>query len=185
MKLGLLVIALAIVAIGCSVGTSSTASPNGSSTTTLTSAPSVVPETSVAFTAAPVGPPVDPSVAPVSRSHPSVDAQQALTVCQVVTIGIDKITGMGLISAANRAPEYAPLTGLEPEIASDASAWMVQFSGEVPQPMSGETWIDPVCVVISGYGGFNATGPVILKSGELWTPAPGNTPRYALPPLAP
>lgn len=109
-----------------------------------------------------------------------------MDVCQVASIGLDSIAGMGEISAANRATDYASLSGLEPELFTDKPAWVIQFQGSVPQPLERETWIDPVCVEIDGHGGLYATGPVIMESGKLWTPAPiANPPSLSLPPLAP
>jgi len=109
-----------------------------------------------------------------------------MEACQIDTIGLDKIGGMGLIAAASLVRNYAPLTGLEPELRSDQPAWVIQFTGEVPQLLARETWIDPICVVIGGSPGFYATGPVRLETGAVITPLPVPVrPRFSLPPLAP
>jgi hypothetical protein len=130
--------------------------------------------------------PVDPSVEPVSRSHPGRGAEQAMSVCNVETLGVGAIAGMGLIERAEDARDYAPLTGREPVLESAEPAWIIQFRGEIPQYLAGETWIDPVCIVVGEFGGFYATGPVVLTDGRLQTPLPvTNPPRYSLPPLAP
>lgn len=130
--------------------------------------------------------PVDPSVRPVSRSHPGGGAEMAMSVCNVATLGVDAIAGMGLIERAADARDYAPLTGREPELESMEPAWMIQFRGEIPQFRAGEIWIDPVCIVIGDRGGFYATGPVRQRDGSISTPLPAPIPpSYALPPLAP
>jgi hypothetical protein len=109
-----------------------------------------------------------------------------MTTCQLDFIGFDKVAGMGQIPAASRARDYAPLTGLEPELQVDQPAWMVQFAGEVPQAFSGETWIDPICVEVDGKAGFYATGPVRTAAGALHTPRPVPIqPKYSLPSLMP
>lgn len=127
------------------------------------------------------------SIEPVSLSHPSPEAAAALRICQVDTIGPDMVSGMGRIPHARDAVRYAPLTGLEPEIQTDAPGWIVTFNGEVPMPKSGEIWIDPTCIVVGGDGGMYATGPVENTSTHLAvTPLPAKKqPDLALPPLQP
>lgn len=102
-------------------------------------------------------------------------------------LGPDLVSGMGRIDHARDAARYAPLTGLEPEIKTDAPAWIVTFKGDVPMPMTGEIWVDPTCIVVDGDGGFYATGPVkILSSKATVTPRPAKQqPDLALPPLLP
>ncbi|MGZ3641351.1 MAG: hypothetical protein ACXVAI_03695 [Candidatus Limnocylindrales bacterium] len=62
----------------------------------------------------------------------------------------------------------------------------VQFQGEIPQPMTGEVWIDPICLYgIDGQGWF-AVGPVLLPNGAIATPAPvPEPPTKSLPALTP
>ena len=190
-RLGAAVIAtIIIVTAGC-VGPGVT-SPSGAS-----SQPEITPSTPTPSRhITPTSPmpsdrPVDPSVVPVSRSAPTADAQRAMEACQLSFIGYEKVGGMGLISSASRAHEYAPLTGREPELLTNEPAWMVQFVGEVPQPFTNEVWIDPICVVIDRAGGFHAggfyaTGPVRMPTGAVFTPEPVPVPpRLSLPPLAP
>ena len=121
-------------------------------------------------------------------SDPSSEATDALRICQVLdNIGADKVSGMGEIGHARDAVRYVWLTGAEPEIQSDAPAWIVTFRGEVPMPMSGEIWIDPTCIVVGGDGGLYSTGPVKHPSmGVTSTPLPAKQkPDLALPPLQP
>jgi hypothetical protein len=127
------------------------------------------------------------SIEPVSLSNPSPEAAAALRICQVDTIGPDMVSGMGRIPEARDAVRYVPLTGLEPEIQTDAPAWIVTFNGEVPMPKSGEIWIDPTCIVVGGGGGLYATGPVENSSSHVTvTPMPvKQQPDLALPPLQP
>lgn len=134
-----------------------------------------------------VEPATTTSVEPVSLSHPSPEAADALRICQVDTIGADKVSGMGRIPAARDAVRYVPLTGLEPEIQTDDPAWIVSFHGEVPMPKSGEVWIDPTCIVVGGDGGLYATGPVENTSSHITvTPLPAvQQPDLVLPALLP
>ncbi|HET7678384.1 MAG TPA: hypothetical protein VFK38_11105 [Candidatus Limnocylindrales bacterium] len=94
---------------------------------------------------------------------------------------------MGKIPRARDVVRYAKLVGVEPEIQSNEPAWIVQFQGEVPMPMSGEIWTDPTCIVVGTDGGFYATGPVKnVGSGAVYTPLPPKQmPEFALPPLLP
>jgi len=94
---------------------------------------------------------------------------------------------MGRIGHARDAVRYVPLTGREPEIASVAPAWIITFEGALPMPKSGDVWMDPICIVVGGTGGYYATGPVqIQSSGVTVTPLPaGEAPSLALPPLLP
>jgi hypothetical protein len=104
--------------------------------------------------------PVDQSIEPVSLSNPSLDAAEALEICHVLDLhGVEKVSGMGRIEDA-QAVLYAALTGKEPEIDTDAPAWLITFRGEVPMPTLHEMWIDPTCVVVNHDGGIYATGPV-------------------------
>lgn len=107
--------------------------------------------------------------------------------CRVGVLGEDAIAGMGRIGSATLTHDYATLTGLEPELQVDGPAWVIQFRGDVMQlrPV-GEVWVDPICVVIDGSGGFYATGGYRTADGALRTPAPVDVPpRYSLPPLDP
>ncbi|HEX5465129.1 MAG TPA: hypothetical protein VFW92_00490 [Candidatus Limnocylindrales bacterium] len=131
--------------------------------------------------------PIDPTITPVSRSHPGSVAQEVLDACHVDQIGLDRVAGMGLIAHASDAFHYAPFTGQEPELRGSEPVWLVVFSGQIPMPMEWETWIDPTCVDASGEAGFFATGAVIETSTgqELPAPAVSQPPDRALPPLAP
>jgi hypothetical protein len=154
-------------------------SPRASSSANALASPAARPVTEL---------PVDASIEPVSLSDPSSEAADALRICQVGdTIGSEMVSGMGRIDHARDAVRYVSLTGLEPEIQTDAPAWIVTFKGEVPMPKSGEIWADPTCIVVKGDGGFYATGPVkILASAVTVTPLPAKQkPDLALPPLLP
>lgn len=170
------------------------AAPPPNTTGIAASSPSPVERTTLPSGASSASPgaatvlPIDPSVEPVALSALSPEAASVLQICQVLdNIGTDRVAGMGKIDHARDAVHYAWLTGLEPEIQTDAPAWVVAFKGEVPMPMSGEVWVDPTCIVVDGDGGFYATGPVrILASGVTVTPPPARVkPDRALPPLLP
>jgi hypothetical protein len=177
-----IVLAAAVVVVGAAVVMGSRPRPSD-----LASASPTPPAGSPSEIAA-TGLPVDTSIEPVSLSHPSPEAAEALRICQVNEgIGADQVSGMGRIPHARDAFRYVPLTGLEPEIQTDAPAWIVTFTGEVPMPKSGEIWIDPTCIVVGGGGGMYATGPVEITSSHVTvTPPPGNQqPDLALPPPLP
>ena len=160
-----------------------------------------LPATEVAPTPSPVAPtptqsatasvsyngqPVDATIVPISRSNPSPAAKQAMDACQIEALGTNAVAGAGLVPSASRVRDYAGLTGREPELATSAPAWVFQISGPVPQLLAGETWIDPICVVIDGAPGWWATGDVVMQNGTRVTPLPiPSAPIYALPPLAP
>jgi hypothetical protein len=131
--------------------------------------------------------PVDPSVAAISRSEPGTEALAALSACHVPDqYPLEEVTRMGFIPHASDARQYVRLTGREPELATDAPAWLVEFAGPIPQPMSGENWFDAVCAVVDGNGGFFATGDVVSMDGRIDHPLPvPSEPTYSLPTLAP
>lgn len=87
-------------------------------------------------------PPIDPSIAPVSASHPSADAKAALTACSAYELGLDHVAGMGRIAHARDAVRYARLSERAPLLQSDAPVWMVQFTGGIPRLLGGELWVD-------------------------------------------
>jgi hypothetical protein len=110
-----------------------------------------------------------------------------MSICDVPQLGRATVAGMGLIPRARDLWKYAPLTGREPQLSSSRPAWLIQFHGPIPMPVSDEEWIDPICVVIDGAGGFLATGPVRhLDSGTIESPPPpARPPVWTVPPLAP
>jgi hypothetical protein len=171
---------LSLATVGCSM-------PMGAAPTTQTAptpsagAPTATATDSVGYN----GKPVDKSIAPISRSDPSPAAKQAMDACQIDAES-DAVAGAGLVPSANRVREYAGLTGREPELATSNPAWVFQISGPVPQLLAGETWLDPICVVVDGTPSWFATGEVLLGNGATVTPLPiPMEPIYALPPLAP
>lgn len=133
-------------------------------------------------------PTADGTIAAVSASNPSAEAADAMARCQVgESIPLTMVAAMGRVPSARDVPRYVPLTGKEPEIQTDAPAWVIQLSGDIPMPQSGEVWRDPVCVVVAGGSGYYATGPVTnTATGEVMTPTgPAVPPDLKLPPLAP
>lgn len=132
-------------------------------------------------------PPPGSAIAPVSRSNPTSEQAEIIQLCLNEIIAIEQVDRMGLVPSARDLPRYVPLTGREPQIQTDAPAWVIQFKGEIPMLLAGEVWIDPICVVINGERGYFATGPVRnLDTGALHTPeVPANPPDRALPTLAP
>src|SRR5437762_247894 len=56
------------------------------------------------------------TIAPVSRSNPSLEAAAAMKLCRVSRIGIDRVAQMGEIPSARDAAQYVHLFGIEPEL---------------------------------------------------------------------
>src|SRR4051812_39091861 len=121
-----------------------TASAVASSTTTAT-APASVGASSSSL-------PVDPSITPISRSHPTPEAAEAFSLCNVndATIGMDKVAAAGQIPHARDLPAYVPFSPQEPEIQTDSPAFVIEIRGDVLFPLSGWTGINPTCVVVGG-----------------------------------
>jgi hypothetical protein len=90
---------------------------------------------------------------------------------------------MGHVPHTRDVPRYARMFGTEPELDSDAPAWVIQLAGRVD---FGDNWADnPVCMVVDGhstiftpetYGGVEG-----FKPNESIAPAPN----FSLPPLDP
>lgn len=156
----------------------------GGCTVAVSNAPSVPVSAPTAVTPSL---PVDTTIQPESLTHPSAMAAQALSQCNAAQFGLDRIAAMGLVPTARQVSSYAPLTGREPELQGATPAFVIQFRGPIPQvKYNGETWIDPICVVVDGDSGFYATGSRILLSGIEVTPDPVPTkPTLSLPPPAP
>ncbi len=97
-------------------------------------------------------------------------------------VGLERVEGQVTRPTSSRVP----ITGREPELATDAPAWIVQFEGELRlDPFL--VWIDPTCVVVDDKRLYVGTGPVRdLSSGVTMTPPPiSEGPDRALPPLQP
>lgn len=129
-------------------------------------------------------------VTPASRSNPTSDALAALTACHIGDLDLvpfDKVTGMGRIERASDLVHYLPLSGLEPQLSESGPVWIVTVDADLPQPGSGETWVDPTCVVTSSGAGWLATGPVRNDATGVVSqpPAPPVIPDRSIPTLAP
>lgn len=114
----------------------------------------VLPELDTFKTGEPPSPPplptapVDPAIEPVSRTHPSREAAAALKTCGVIGRRLDQVAGVGRVEHATDVKRYARMFGTEPELKTDAPAWVIQFEGRVDYA---GYWADnPVCVVIDG-----------------------------------
>ncbi len=152
------------------------------------------PEGSGSATPPPVRPlpsaPIDGTIEPVSRSNPDPAAADALKGCGVDRPPrLDSVVGMGRVQRARDIPRYARMFGTEPELQTDAPAWVVQLAGRIEYA---GYWADnPVCVVIGNqhwtfapeaYGGPNAeTG----QEGFNPNPSIAPDPPFRLPPLEP
>jgi hypothetical protein len=133
----------------------------------------------------PPPPPVDTSIPAVSASNPSPRARSALEACGAYDLGLDHVAGMGELARGTDAPRFG-LSALAPEVHTSAPVWLIQFRGEVPQLMAGQSWTDPICMVSNGKPSFFATGPIRdLGSGMIvrgYWPLRGVA---SLPPLSP
>lgn len=132
--------------------------------------------------------PIDETITPVSKSNPGPAAAAALKACGVDRPSrLSSIAGMGLVDHARDVPRYARMFGTEPQLNTDAPAWVVQLAGRIDYA---QRWADnPVCVVIDGqpwtfapeaYGGPDA------ESGRpAFNPNPSIAPDppFRLPPL--
>jgi hypothetical protein len=105
--------------------------------------------------------------------------------CRAYDLGLDHVAGMGELARGTDAPRFG-LSVLAPQLQTSSPVWVIQFRGEVPQLMAGQSWIDPMCAVIDGEPAFYATGPVRdLASGKIvrgYWPERGVA---SLPPLSP
>jgi hypothetical protein len=131
--------------------------------------------------------PVDTALLPVSASNPDPAALTALELCGAFQFGLDSVAGMALLRRVSDAPKYARLSPKVPELALGSSAWMIQFRGERPDPITRESWIDATCLVIDGSPHVYATGPTRdLRTGKIvsdYYPV-AVPPTLSLPPLA-
>jgi hypothetical protein len=115
----------------------------------------------------------------------SLDATAAFAACYGDYFGPQTVTGMALIAHARNAGLYVPVRGQEPELATDAPAWIVTFGGRLELPR-GMGWTDdPVCVVVDGQPYFYIVG-ARGKGDTMTSPRPYlDPPKFALPSLAP
>jgi hypothetical protein len=122
----------------------------------------------------------------ISASDP--EASLALELCEVTRYR-DMLVGAAEVAHASDLPTYVPLTGQEPEIATESAAWVFAFRGDVPLGLLTRTRgplvaHDPTCVVIGADHYWFMTGGATLADGSDTTPLPAS-PAETLPPLEP
>jgi hypothetical protein len=123
-------------------------------------------------------------IASVSRSNPGAAASAALKLCGVDRIGIEHVARMGEIPSARDAARYVPLRGVEPELQTDASAWLIVFSGKIN--LGHAYWAqDPICAVIDGTPTMFEPGPYGRGDTTEVPPTPQAPPTLPLPALTP
>jgi hypothetical protein len=132
------------------------------------------------------------AVAPVSLSHPTLEAEKAIEACRVRERA-DAAVGMGQLPASD-LPRYLPFTGREPELQSDTPVWVVAFEWDLADapflPTRGISFrvkTDHLaCVVLDGNPVHFALGVTADEKGDLLsTPVPVTPgPDLTLPPLA-
>lgn len=108
-----------------------------------------------------------------------------MEACRIAELGLESISGMGEIPRSSDLTRYAGLSGRELVFDRPGPQWVIQLRGEIPQPIEGEDWFDPLCVVAEGEPLFVATGKVRLPDGTIVSPRPVPAPSFRLPPLAP
>jgi hypothetical protein len=126
--------------------------------------------------------PTVPPLAVVSGTAMPPDAEAALKMCFVPW---GQIAGIGLVPHARDAWWYVPLSGREPEIQTDAPAWLIQVRGPLQAPLDPEIAVDPTCVVIAGQYTLFGTGGSIDQNGVVHSPRTVVHPPGSLPPLGP
>lgn len=128
--------------------------------------------------------PVDTALTQVSRSNPGPEAGAILDLCGAAGFDLAGISGMAKVAHARDLPRYVRLTGREPEIQTDAPAWVVAYSGRMTLPRALGWAEDPICVVIDGERTVFLTGR--HGRGDVESePLPVPGPPFSLPPLAP
>jgi hypothetical protein len=141
-----------------------------------------------AFAATPVATtpgdaPVDARLEPISLTHLSVEAKEALRLC-VREGEIPLVSGMAELASARDVPRYGWFFGKPPELQTDAPAWVVQFDGDVAARTA--TLHDPTCVVIDGVRTLFGTGGVTSLDGRTERRSElAVAPELSLPPLMP
>jgi hypothetical protein len=127
------------------------------------------------------------SVRPVSLSAPFEDSAAAMAQCGVHEFR-DQVVGAGQVLHAKDLPRYVRLSGQEPEIQTDAAAWVVQYEGIIRLPLRGTRYpyvdqVDPTCVVVNGESFWFTTGEIRNPDGTVVVPSLPPAPAETLPPL--
>lgn len=109
-------------------------------------------------------------------------AKTALELCGLLDY-MDYVAGIGRIDRARDAVKYAPFYGTEPDLRTDAPAWVITTKGEVP--LRGVLAVEPTCVVVDDEAAWLLTGGA-NKDGKFQPPLePQVSPTLRLPPLEP
>lgn len=129
----------------------------------------------------------DPGLRAVSLSESYGDSADAMALCGVGEHR-DLVSGAAHVMHAKDLPKYVRLSGNEPEIQTDAPAWVVAYQGVVRLPVRGLRYayvdqIDPTCVVIDGESSWFTTGEIRNPDGTVIEPSLLPAPAGTLPPL--
>jgi hypothetical protein len=158
------------------ISPASSSAPDGRSSVAVPQASAAAPSTAA------LGPVT--TVAPVSRSNPTLEAAPAMKLCGVSRIGIDHVAQMGEIPSARDAAQYVHLFGIEPELQTTGPAWLIVFNGKIN--LGRAYWAqDPICAVIDGAPIFFEPGPYGRGDTTKVPPTPPTQPAQPLPALAP
>jgi hypothetical protein len=127
-------------------------------------------------------PPVDPSIAPISLSHPGKAAKAALDRCGVYPRSDGLVIAAGLVPHARDVRLYAPLPDSTLATHSDEPMWAVLLSGRFAFP-GGGSMVDPLCIVSTNPAGFSGFVGIHHENpdGSI-TSGPARPPVLSLPP---
>jgi len=174
-RTSLLAVVLALVA-GCAA-----ASPGGTATPVTPHSPT---PTDAGATLAPPDP---DEVTAVSLSATDQKLVAEMQDCGV-NVWSKQVAGIGILAHATLLPDYVPLTGREPEVASSEPVLAVRYSGTIRVGFRGNpgsaTWKDVdglTCVFVAGFGHMYTTGPWVDSLGRSGTPDLGAHVTKALP----
>jgi hypothetical protein len=141
--------------------------------------------------------PLDTSIAPVSLSHLDVEQQAVLNACGITNtdptqvgrrgnLGTGVVAGMGRLPHARDIVKYAAV-GPQPDIDTDAFAWVITTHGWITLPLDTVESKDPTCYIVGDNWldtTFTSTGGT-RSSGVVETPPMFPAPILRLPPLEP
>jgi hypothetical protein len=164
-------IATALVVVGCT-GALSTLAPSDS--------PSQRPAASAL--AGGEGLPIDSTLQAISVSKATGDDATAVQMCNYTT-DTSSVVGMARVPSGHDVGKYAPVTGHEPELQTDAAVWVAVIKGTV-QLRNGSVAVDPTCVFVGGQRYLYITGDLIVGGVKI-TPMPAMTTTLGLPALLP
>jgi hypothetical protein len=143
------------------------------------------------------GAPIDPSIATISLSTLDAEQQAVLNACGITNtdpnqvgqrgnLGTGVVAGIGRIPHARDIVKYAAV-GPQPNIDTDAFAWVITTQGWITLPLDVVESKDPTCYIVGDRWvdtTWVSTGGT-RQSGVVESPLAFPAPILRLPPLAP